>query len=220
MIRGEAACERDSVLFDTVPYPLPLIAILLRAASENQGRLNVLDFGGALGSSYYQCRGFLAGLSVLRWSVVEQTHYVKCGQREFENGILRFYENVEACAEAAPPQVILASGVLQCMPDPAQILDLFVRTGANYIVIDRTPIAFNGKKVISVQSVPDTICQSSYPIWLFNEEQLKAPLQVDYEEIAHFDAVDGTLGAGRLKAEFKGFIFQRKTRAVLHGDPA
>ena len=27
VIRGEVACERDSVLFDRVPYPLPLIAI-------------------------------------------------------------------------------------------------------------------------------------------------------------------------------------------------
>ena len=210
VIWGEAACERDSVLFDTVPYPFPLIAILLRAASENQGRLNVLDFGGALGSSYYLCRGFLAGLSVLRWGVVEQTHYVKCGQREFENDTLRFYESVEACTEAASPQVILASGVLQYMPDPAQILGLLVRTGANYIVIDRTPISLSGKQVISVQSVPSALSRSSYPLWLFNEEQLKAPLQVDYEEIAHFDAVDGTLGTGRLKAEFKGFMFQKK----------
>lgn len=210
VIRGEAACERDSVLFDTVPYPFPLIAILLRAASENQGRLNVLDFGGALGSSYYQCKKFLAGVSLLRWCVVEQTHYVKCGQGEFENDTLRFYESVESCAEAASPQVILASGVLQYMRDPAQILSLFVRTGANYIVIDRTPISLSGKQVISVQSVPSVLSRSSYPLWLFNEEQLKAPLQVDYEEIAHFDAVDGTLGTGRLKAEFKGFMFQKK----------
>lgn len=210
VIRGEAACERDSVLFDTVPYPFPLIAILLRAASENEARLNVLDFGGALGSSYYQCRGFLAGLSVLRWGVVEQTHYVKCGQREFENDTLRFYESVEACTEAASPQVILASGVLQYMPDPAQILGLFVRTGANYIVIDRTPISLSGKQVISVQSVPSALSRSSYPLWLFNEEQLKAPLQGSYDEIARFDAVDGTLSTGRLKAEFKGFMFQKK----------
>lgn len=210
VIRGEAACERDSVLFDTVPYPFPLIAILLRATSENQGHLNVLDFGGALGSSYYQCKRFLAGVSHLRWCVVEQPHYVKCGQHEFENDTLRFYESVEACTEAASPQVILASGVLQYMPDPAQILGLLVRTGANYIVIDRTPISLSGKQVISVQSVPSALSRSSYPLWLFNEEQLKAPLQVDYEEIAHFDAVDGTLGAGRLKAEFKGFMFQKK----------
>lgn len=210
VIRGEAACERDSVLLETVPYPFPLIAVLLRAALEHQGRLNVLDFGGALGSSYYQCRDFLAQVSSLRWCVVEQPHYVECGQREFENGILRFHESVETCARVAPPQAILASGVLQYMPDPARILGLFVQTGADYILIDRTPISLSGKQIISVQSVPSAINRSSYPLWLFNEERLKAPLQQDYEEIARFDAVDGTLGSGRLKAEFKGFVFRKR----------
>lgn len=210
VIRGEAASERDSVLLETVPYPFPLIAILLRAALENQGGLNVLDFGGALGSSYYQCRDFLARVPLLRWCVVEQTHYVECGQREFENDILCFRDSVEACAQVAPPHVILASGVLQYMPDPARILGLFVQTGADYIVIDRTPVSISGKQIISVQSVPSAINRSSYPLWLFNEEQLKAPLLHDYEEIACYDAVDGTLGCGRMKAEFKGFVFRKR----------
>ena len=30
-----------------------------------------------------------------------------------------------------------------------------------------------------------------------------------YEEIAKFDALDGTIGYGKLKAEFKGFIFKK-----------
>lgn len=210
VIRGEAACERDSVLFEAAPYPFPMIAVLLRAALEQHGRLNVLDFGGALGSSYYQCRDFLARVSPLCWCVVEQSHYVECGRREFESEALRFYESVGDSAMAAAPHVILASGVLQYMPDPAQVLGLFVRTGADYIVIDRTPISSSGKQIISVQSVPRAINQSSYPLWLFNEEQLKAPLLHDYEEIARFDAVDGTLGSGRLKAEFKGFVFRKR----------
>jgi putative methyltransferase (TIGR04325 family) len=210
VIRGEAACERDSVLFKSVPYPFPLIAVLLRAALENQGHLNVLDFGGALGSSYFQCRDFLGGVFSLRWGVVEQAHYVECGRREFESEVLRFFESVEACAQVAPPQVVLASGVLQYLPEPCQVLDSLVRTGADYIVVDRTPISLSGNQIISVQLVPRTINRSSYPLWLFNERQLKAPLLSGYEEIAHFDAVDGTLGVARLRAEFKGFVFRRK----------
>lgn len=210
VIRGEAACERDSVLFDKVPYPLPLIAVLLRAALENRGGLNVLDFGGALGSSYFQCRDFLAQVSPLRWCVVEQAHFVECGQREFQSDILRFHDSIETCARTLPPQVVLASGVLQYMPDPARILGLFVETGAEYIVIDRTPVSVRGEQIISVQSVPDAINQSSYPLWLFNEAQFIGVLQREYEEIARFDAVDGTLGTGRIKADFRGFVFKKR----------
>lgn len=211
VIQGEAACERDSVLFDQVPYPYPLISVLLRAASEKNGALNVLDFGGALGSSYFQCRDFLAQVSPLRWCVVEQRHYVECGRHEFENDVLSFFDSVEAAVQAAPPQVILASSVLQYLPNPDWALDSFAQTGADYIVIDRTPFSVSGKRVISVQVVPEEINGASYPLWLFNSDQFKAPLIKNYVEIASFDAVDGILGVGSLSAYFKGLVFQKKS---------
>jgi putative methyltransferase (TIGR04325 family) len=212
VVSGEAAGERDSVLFDQTPYPFPVIALLLRAAMENGGRLSVLDFGGALGSSYHQCKDFLKEVSPLQWSIVEQAHYVRAGKFEFESESLRFYETVGAASQAFPPQAVLASGVLQYMPDPVGVQKSFVSTKAEYIVIDRTPFALDGRQVISTQSVPSSISASSYPLRLFNEDQLKAPLLPHYDEIASFPAVDGTLGYGGLKAVFKGFIFKKKKR--------
>ena len=46
---GEAAYERDSVLFDEIEYAWPLLAGLMWVAARCQGTLNVLDFGGSLG---------------------------------------------------------------------------------------------------------------------------------------------------------------------------
>ena len=51
---GEAVYERDSVLFEDIQYSWAVLAGLQRAALENNGNLCVLDFGGSLGSSYYQ----------------------------------------------------------------------------------------------------------------------------------------------------------------------
>jgi putative methyltransferase (TIGR04325 family) len=87
VVRGEAACELDSVLFAKPAFPFPLIVVRLRGAQKNQGSLTVLDYGGALGSSYFQCREFLYGLKTLR-RYVEQPKFVACGQREFLNEIL------------------------------------------------------------------------------------------------------------------------------------
>jgi putative methyltransferase (TIGR04325 family) len=212
VVSGQAAGERDSVLFDQTPYPFPVIALLLRAAMENGGRLSVLDFGGALGSSYHQCKDFLKVVSALHWSIVEQAHYVRAGKLEFETETLRFHETVDAASQASPPQAVLVSGVLQYMPDPANVLKSLVSTEAEYIVIDRTPFALDGRQRISTQSVPSSINASSYPLRLFNEEQLKAPLLTRYDEIASFAAVDGALGYGGLKAIFKGFIFKKRKR--------
>jgi len=55
---GEASGERDSVLFDKVQYSWPLLAGLLWIASRNNNRLTLLDFGGSLGTSYFQNKLF------------------------------------------------------------------------------------------------------------------------------------------------------------------
>src|SRR5690349_18481872 len=45
--RGEAAYERDSVLFDKKEYPFPLLSFLLHSAVSKKKPLHVLDFGGS-----------------------------------------------------------------------------------------------------------------------------------------------------------------------------
>lgn len=60
MVRdGMAPYERDSVIFSEVQYSFPLLSGLMWIAAQNNGRLNVLDFGGSLGSSYFQNLHFL-----------------------------------------------------------------------------------------------------------------------------------------------------------------
>jgi putative methyltransferase (TIGR04325 family) len=211
---GSAVCDRDSILFDTPLYPFPLIATLLRAALESDGRLTVLDFGGALASSYYQCRDFLGGVRSLRWCVVEQPKFVACGKQEFQTDVVRFYENIESCLKEETPTVILLSGVLQYLPAPLEILVEVSRIGAPFVIIDRTPVVLSGQQAISVQHIPSTIVRSSYPIWLFNEEQLKAPLQGLYDEIAPFATVDENIGEGKLKVRYTGIIFQRRSSST------
>jgi putative methyltransferase (TIGR04325 family) len=210
VISGEAAGERDSVLFETPPYPFPVIAALLRAAMENECRLTVLDFGGALGSSYHQCKNFLGKLEFLSWNIVEQPHYVLTGKAEFETDSLRFHESIRGACQEFQPDVVLASGVLQYVPDALGVVDSFISTGAEYVIIDRTPFSLSGSDIISTQLVPKAIGVSSYPLRLFNEELLKDRLLNKYDEIASFPALDGVIGRGALKAAFKGFIFKKK----------
>src|SRR5205823_2837625 len=97
------------------------LAALLRA-SVRKGSLSVLDFGGALGSSYFQCRKFLSPLRHLRWSVVEQAAQVACGRADFSNDELVFYESVEACLKQETPDLLVLSSVLQYLPDPHKTL--------------------------------------------------------------------------------------------------
>src|SRR4051812_2697231 len=51
---AKAVYERDSVLFDKIEYSWPLLSALLWIALKKNNELSVVDFGGSLGSSYFQ----------------------------------------------------------------------------------------------------------------------------------------------------------------------
>ena len=207
---GEAAYERDSVTFATIDYEFPLLACLLRAAAEHDNRLSVLDFGGSLGSTYFQCRSFLAPLKELRWSIVEQPAHVLCGQRDFANEQLRFYESVESCLRVERPQVLLLSGVLQCLPKPYVVLeDLigqafdYILRGSNRVSARRRGSADAGARagldlpggvsvVVSLRGTVPGVC-----------------LPDTYELLASFRALDTTHPDGG-EADYKGFLFRRR----------
>ena len=112
---GQAPYARDSVVFDQVAYSIPVLAGLLRARSADGNRLSVLECGGSLGTTYFQCRDFLSPAGPFRWSVVEQPEHVKCGREEFADRRLQFYTSIDECFTHEQPDVSLLSGVIQCL---------------------------------------------------------------------------------------------------------
>ena len=129
---GEAACERDSVTFKTKQYSFPVLAGLLRAGLDNGERLNVLDFGGSLGSAYFLYRDFLRPVGAIRWHVVEQPRFVECGKQYFENDELRLFAQLDDSVHEATPDIALFSSVLQYLEHPHQVLDAIVRQAPHY----------------------------------------------------------------------------------------
>ena len=89
------------------------------------------------------------------------------------------------------------------------ILEKIIQTKTDYIVIDRSPFLIKGKTKLTIQKIPKTIVDCSYPIWLFNETEFKKKFKKKYQEITTFDALDGVLGYGKLKAHYKGIIYKR-----------
>jgi len=211
---GIAAFERDSVTFGRTEYSYPLLAGLLRAAAADGGRLSVLDFGGALGSSYYQCRAFLAGIGEMQWSVVEQPAHVACGRAEFSDEHLSFFETIEACLASRRPNVLLLSSVVQYLPQPYEFLRDAVGYGFSSIIVDRTPFVTGPRDRLTVQRVPAWIYDASYPCWLLSEHKFLSVFSLHYRLVASFPALDDA--PGQLPF-FKGFIFERDSRPVHFG---
>ncbi len=203
---GEAVSERDSINFDKIEYSFPLLSALLWIANQNRGEINLIDFGGSLGSSYFQNKKFLAYLNKVNWNIVEQKHFIECGKQYFQDDNLQFFENIEECRKIHNANTILLSSVLQYIDKPYQLLDYIIKQKFKYIIFDRTPFLMNKKDRITIQKVHPKIYKATYPCWFFNEEKFVCYFSEHYELITEFDSLD----KANIKSVFKGFIFKLK----------
>jgi len=203
--QGEAVFERDSVCFDHEEYRWPTLACLLRVAAENGGKLRVLDFGGSLGSFYFQHKKHFQHLKQVRWAVVEQAHYVACGREEFQDGVLRFHETVEECLTAGAIDVVFCSSVLQYLEKPYDVLADLAHLGVPYILLDRTPFIAGEKDRLTVQNIAYWN-NVKIPAWFFLENNIVTLLdEAEYSLCVKFLSDDKV----NIDSVFKGMLFRR-----------
>lgn len=213
VVEDRSKFERDGVLISKKEFPYVLIAVLLDAAQRNGGKLSVMDFGGSLGSSYFQCRDFLEPLDNLQWSVIEQAHFVDCGRAQFQNGVLKFYRNIEECYQFENPNVVLFSSVLQYVEHVDIVLQDVTSRMPDTVIIDRTPFV-NGYTRIAVQNVPKSIGKASYPIRLFAYEDLTKYFTRVYKLVARFESPDPSIFYRGKLVTFEGIVFQKKKMKI------
>lgn len=206
---GEAVFERDSVIFNEVQYSWPLLAGLMWIAAQSKGELNVIDFGGALGSTYFQNGKFLRTLSRVRWNIIEQRHFVDAGKKYFADNELRFYYNIEDCLNKCSPNTIIFSSVIQYIERPYALLKKIKSIGFKFILFDRTSFVHERKDRLTVQVVSPEIYRSRYPCWFFNREKFFSFFNDEYEMIATFNALAGEMKIDKKQSGFdKGIIFK------------
>jgi putative methyltransferase (TIGR04325 family) len=205
--RGEAVFERDSVLFDEIQYAWPVTAGLMWAAARNDGRLSVLDFGGSLGSSYFQNRKFLEGLRNVRWSVVEQSHFVEAGRKYIQNEHLVFYPTIAECVVVEKPNVVLLSSVIEYLENYQKILQELIDIKCSVLIIDRSPFGLSGEDMHYVQRVPSEIFAATLPFTVIDEQNFIIQFKAnEYNNYCGFNSI----GSGYGKFKYKGYLFMRE----------
>jgi putative methyltransferase (TIGR04325 family) len=200
---GQAAYERDGVTFEHVERRWPVLACLQYVA-RREPALHVLDFGGSLGGSYREHRDLLGDV---RWSVVEQPHFVACGRARFANERLRFFESVQAClAELGQPHVLLLSSVLPYVPDPHRLLASLLAHPFAFVIVDRTPTRDGARDRLTVQRSAARLGGASYPAWFFARAKLLRGFEHTYRLREEFVSLD----RANIPSRYEGFLFQRR----------
>lgn len=205
---GEAVYERDGVIYSEVSYAWGILAGLQKAAIENDGKLCVIDFGGSLGSTYYQHIDFLKGIKNIDWCIIEQKHFVDCGKEYFENDQLKFYYSIEEALQYHKPNVLLLSSVVNYLEYANKWVDQFASLEIPYVIVDRTSFVKNHEDLITIQKNPNSNPEISYPCWFFHETKFVKRFK-KYNKLADINSEVSSLKIDDAQEVYwKGFIFK------------
>lgn len=188
---GQAVYERDSVVFDKIDYSWPLLSAILWIAHQKKSQINLIDFGGSLGSTYFQNKSYLNILHKVQWNIVEQDNFVNIGKKFFQDDILKFFTDLATCKQMTQANTLLISSSLQYLEDPFKMINIIKNLQFDYIILDRTGFADIPNHIITIQRVPPWIYDASYPCWVFNYNKFLNLLTDQYEVLAEFDAFIG-----------------------------
>jgi putative methyltransferase (TIGR04325 family) len=204
--QGQAVYQRDGELFEQIIYSWPVTSALMFAAAQNNGNLNVVDFGGSFASSYFQNKKFLDSLQSVQWRVVEQKSVVEAGSRNFASQEISFHSDLHQCLQDNLPNVVLLSSVLQYLEKPVHFLAQLSKYKVPLIILDRTPFLKKPDlSYVRIQKVPKRIYRASYPCWLFSKDELIASIYENgYTLVEEFDSLDDLSP----EATWQGLIFR------------
>lgn len=164
---GRAAYERDGSIFYETEYYLQLLSVLYEVFMEF-GECNVIDFGGSLGSTFFQNKDKLIQfIPKIQWNVVEQGHFVDWGKSHLENDKLKFHylmSEVDRC------NLVLFGSSLQYLEDYHVYLKQIADRNVKYLVIDRLPVS--NETWVSVEYVHEPIYEACYPLHIICEDEL------------------------------------------------
>ena len=203
VLKGKATFERDSFLFYKKEVNYNLMMYLYKIFIK-ENHINVLDFGGALGSTYLQHKEELSAISA-DWTITEQPHFVEFGKHNLSSEHLHFATNSDL--EWNSFNILFCSGVLQYLEDDfiKQLCDKKIKN----IIIERTSVSDHDRYWL--ETVHEPIYEAMYPCRVFEEQRfIHFFMDNGYKLVDSWHSlVDGDVKIDGKIVQFKSFVFTR-----------
>lgn len=211
---GDAVYERDGVVFDKIEFESAVLETFNEYVKANEGNLDLVDFGGSLGSSYFQYKGLIKDFKSIKWNVVEQSHFVSCGKQLIADSCLGFFDSIDAAVKGRKSGILLLASVLQYFEKPFELIEKCLQYDFDIIIIDRTAFIEDADDRITVQIVPEEIYKASYPSWFFNEQKFIAAFGSKYIVVNEYisEVTKGAKLKDNKSVYWKGFILKKVTK--------
>ncbi|MGZ3882633.1 MAG: methyltransferase, TIGR04325 family [Bacteroidia bacterium] len=211
-IGHEGWYEKDGTVFREARTNGLLVSSLLYAGLDNK-KLNVLDFGGALGSIYTQHKKLLKKLDI-KWNVIEQSGFVESGKKIYPKNEIGFYNSIEEYNETnTAPDVVILSSVLQYLETPYEILGALINLKPKYVIADLTVFSPEiSADILTVQHIAKEYYgkKMSYPCWIFSEKKLRDTMEKGFHLLIGEKAYTGAINFESKTYHYSFFLFEKK----------
>jgi putative methyltransferase (TIGR04325 family) len=168
--------------------------------------MNIVDFGGGLGSSYVQNIEYLSKfVSIDTWKIIEQERIVEIGLEEFTANNLSFHFAFSEIHNLYTDLIIFGS-VLQYLESPHELLREAFSVKSNFILIDRTPFISGTTDYFGVQQIPRGMYPVDYAIRVFSELNFLNFLESNSYEIIYEWFCELQPDP---RSKYKGFLLRR-----------
>lgn len=112
--------------------------------------LQILDFGGACGTHYFEIKRFMPEDVTLKWYVMETEQMVKSAKdRGLNNAELDFVSSVDEIKTKT--DFIHSSCALHYVPDPYEVTNALINIRANWLLFNRMMFNENDRDFVTVQ---------------------------------------------------------------------
>ncbi|HHG2225048.1 MULTISPECIES: methyltransferase, TIGR04325 family [unclassified Synechococcus] len=175
---GRGAFEQDGLLREKIIYSETILAFLILTLSHQKATLDIIDFGGGFGVTYFQNRKLLRELGniPIRWNIVERPIFQRLGETHFQTSEVLFFSSIEDALKnitKTVPIAALFSGSLQYIDDPFALLRRLFVSQPLIIAFDRILTKPIGQHDAFVQHPdPEVYYRACYPVWRFSKEEL------------------------------------------------
>lgn len=194
------------------------IASAVLTVMQLVGRPDIVvdDLGGEMGGFYRVLRHILGPDHPLKWRVIETAPMVAAAREHFTDPNLTFIR-VGPEWIAGDRDLVIASGVLQTLPNPIEVYRAIFASCAPYAVITTSPFADTVKDVVTLRVVRGG--EESYPLWTFSSSLWGTRLAKDYEIVSEWRvAKSDKLPDGR-PITFPGYLLRRRQGRKRTGHP-
>ncbi len=196
-----------ATLHDPRAYPTGFALLQARLALGAAQPFHVLDFGGGLGEHYFSLKRWLG--KPLTWTVVETEPLVAAGSRHLTEDGLRFASDLLSVRDRNY-QVVLASGVLQYLPEPRLRLRELSELATPYLVLDRLPLMDVERDRLTIQKADPTLFRASFPAWFLSERAWRKTLaDAGWSVLLEWDVREDAPFLDGRRRPHKGFALER-----------